>query len=270
MRNPDFFLPEPYTAIHNGDCRELAKTAVAAGAADLVFADPPFNQGENYSAWMDRMKWNDYLQFTRDWLSAGEQLLSPTGSFWVNCPDQVAARVVVYCEDVLGLVLRDWCVWHYRFGQNQTHKFIRSKVHVLHFVRDDKTHIWDYEPILELSDRATKYNDPRIVDSALGGKRVPFDVWYGEGFCRIQGNNKERWADHDNQLPEHYLARVIQCSTKPTSLVVDMFAGSGTTLVVSRALGRPSVGFEIGAKEAESAFKRVIRGSVRFSGEKQT
>jgi hypothetical protein len=85
--------------------------------------------------------------------------------------------------------------------------------------------------VLEPSDRATVYFDPRtLAKDENKGMRVPMDVWYGQYWGRIQGNNKERRARHHNQIPEVYLERVIRACSNEGSLVLDPFLGSGTTV----------------------------------------
>ncbi len=166
----------------------------------------------------------------------------------------------------------NWCIWHYRFGQNRLGAFINSKVHALYFVKDPKRRIWRPDEILEPSDRATTYFDPRTHSKKEGpnGLRVPMDVWYGRYWGRIQGNNKERRPNHDNQLPEVYLERVIRACTEEDMLVLDPFLGSGTTCVVARELGRRSIGIEYSKASALSAFERIKLGAVRVRKDRPT
>jgi hypothetical protein len=84
------------------------------------------------------------------------------------------------------------------------------------------------------------------------------DVWYGPWWGRIQGNNRERRAGHDNQLPEAYLERVILSTSNAGDLVLDPFLGSGTTGTVARAYGRRFIGVEFSRRNAASAWERII------------
>ena len=94
--------------------------------------------------------------------------------------------------------------------------------------------------------------------------RVPMDVWYGQYWGRVQGNNTERRHYHDNQLPEAYLERVVRSCSKPGDLVLDPFLGSGTTGVMAHALGRNFIGTEFSAENAQSSFERIQAGPVRL------
>jgi site-specific DNA-methyltransferase (adenine-specific) len=259
--------------VHVGDCREVLPMIpeVAAGKVDLVFADPPFNWNRAYDAWNDQMEDEEYLKFTYDWLNLCIGALKPTGSLWVNIPDDWAAEIVTFLKGrgpvapAHPMHMVNWCVWHYRFGQNRIGAFVSSKVHVLYFSRDPKKRTWNPTAVLEPSDRATTYFDPRTLskkDGMPAGMRVPLDVWYGPFWGRVQGNNKERRDYHDNQLPEAYLERVILCSSNPGDLVLDPFTGSGTTPTVARAYGRRFVGTEFSPQNARNAVARAERGMV--------
>jgi modification methylase len=277
-KKPDLTHTHPETgvvaSVRIGDCREklLEFDAVKNKQVDLVFADPPFNWARDYDrhetgdAWDDAaMSRNEYLGFTYEWLELCAGALKPTGSMWVNIPDDSAAEIVVHLKKI-GMHMVNWCVWHYRFGQNTKGRFINSKVHALYFCKDPAKRTWNPEPVLEVSDRRAIYGDPRTEskkDGLPAGMRVPMDVWYGKYWGRIQGNNKERRAKHDNQLPEVYLHRVIACSSNPGDTVLDPFLGSGTTGVIAHAMGRHFIGTEFSRANAEMAFERVVSGPVR-------
>ena len=176
-----------------------------------------------------------------------------------------AAEIVVHLKS-RGMHMINWCVWHYRFGQNRMGSFIQSKVHALYFVKDRDNRVWNPEDILEPSDRATTYFDPRTFNKSEGpnGMRVPMDVWYGKYWGRIQGNNKERRPNHMNQLPEVYLERVVRACSNPGMLVLDPFLGSGTTATIARALDRRAIGLEFSPANAKSAFNRIKQGPIRL------
>src|SRR5262249_15445182 len=124
---------------------------------------------------------------------------------------------------------------------------------------------WNPSAVLEPSDRAAIYDDPRTRATRQPGLRVPLDVWYGPHWGRIQGNNRERRSHHQNQIPEVYLERVIRACSNEGDLVLDPFLGSGTTCTVARALGRRSIGIEYSPRNAESAFERLRIGPSRLA-----
>ena len=265
-----------------GDCREILADLpeVRSGSLDLVFADPPFNWNRAYDKWDDKLPEQQYLDFTFDWLDLCITGLRPGGALWVNIPDDWAAEIVCYLKGrlarpdgrsvVVPMAMQNWCIWHYRFGQNATERFINSHVHALYFTKPEtetSKRFWDPSGILEMSDRAAIYGDKRTLSKKDGmppGQRVPMDVWYGQYWGRVQGNNTERRHYHDNQLPEAYLERVVRSCSKPNDLVLDPFLGSGTTGVVAHALGRNFIGTEFSAENAGHAAERIKAGPVRL------
>jgi site-specific DNA-methyltransferase (adenine-specific) len=264
MAKPKYVLDQPRTEVYVGDCREVLKK-IPAGSVDLVFADPPFNWDVPYGEWNDAIPREDYLRFTYEWLDGCLTTLSARGTFWVNIPDDTAAEIVVHLK-ARGLAMINWCIWHFRFGQHRTANFIVSKVHALYFARNRENRTWNPGTILEPSDRAAIYDDPRTRETRQPGLRVPLDVWYGAHWGRIQGNNKERRPNHQNQIPEVYMERVIRACSNEGDLVLDPFLGSGTTSTVARALGRRSIGIEYSSKNAGSAFERIRCGPIRLRG----
>lgn len=264
------------TRVYVGDSREVLASLpeCVGGEVNLIYADPPFNWSRDYdrhedrpsddTVWDDSIPDDDYLRFTYEWLDRCIAALKPHGSLWVNIPDDWAAEIVVHLKQ-RKMHMVNWCIWHYRFGQNRLERFINSKVHVLYFCKDPFKRTWNGEAVYEPSDRATIYGDPRTQNKKEGasGLRVPMDVWYGKNWGRIQGNNKERRPGHDNQIPEVYLERVIRACSNPGDLVLDPFLGSGTTLTVARELRRRSIGIEYSRANAASAFQRIKAGPLR-------
>ena len=82
---------------------------------------------------------------------------------------------------------------------------------------------------------------------------VDSDTWYA---ARVCGTFKER-TPHPCQMPEAVLERIIRVSSNPGDLVLDPFAGSGTTLAVAKRLGRRYLGIELSAEYAERVRQRL-------------
>ncbi len=264
---PAFAAEKPDTKLYVGDCRDVLASLPENGSVDLIFADPPFNWDVPYDQWHDGMPRAEYERFTFDWLDGCIEALAPHGSLWVNIPDDSAAEVVVHLKR-RGLFMINWCVWHFRFGQNRDSSFIMSKVHALYFTKDPDDRIWNPNAILEPSDRASIYGDPRTQAKENNkGMRLPMDVWYGKYWGRIQGNNKERRHQHHNQIPEAYLERIILACSNEGDLVLDPFLGSGTTSTVAKAYNRRSIGIEYSEVSAASAWERISKVGMIRKGE---
>src|SRR5947209_5855533 len=259
--------------ILTGDClRHLAE--LPAGCVDLAFADPPFNIGYEYDVYNDRQSKADYLEWTERWLAAVRRVLKPDGSFYVAIGDEYAAEMKVRL-DALGLTLRNWIVWHYTFGVHCTRKFNRSHAHIFYYVADRRRFTFNADGVRVPSARQTTYADRRANPAG----KVPDDTWVlrpqEEEGCfrpgadtwyvsRVCGTFKER-TGHPCQMPEGVLERIIRVSSNPGDLVLDPFAGSGTTLAAAKRLGRRYLGIELSAEYAGRIRERLARVPVAES-----
>ncbi|MFL5241072.1 MAG: DNA methyltransferase [Gemmataceae bacterium] len=260
--------------MHRGDCLE-GLSQVDPGSVDLVFADPPFNIGYDYDVYDDRSDDEKYLAWTRQWGEAVKRVLKPTGSFWLAIGDEYAAELKVIFQKELGFTCRSWVIWYYTFGVNCTKKFSRSHAHLFHFVKDGKRFTFNaHDPAVRVpSARQLVYADARgNPDGRLPddtwilrpqdlprGFKADEDTWY---FSRVCGTFKERAGWHGCQMPEQLLGRIIRVSSNPGEIVLDPFAGSGTSLVVAKKLGRSWIGFELSANYAAKARARLESTTV--------
>ncbi len=259
-----------------GDCVQLLAD-LPEGCIDLAFADPPFNIGYEYDAYDDRKAKDDYLAWSETWLGAVRRVLKPAGSFYVAIGDEYVAELKVRL-DALGLTMRNWIVWHYTFGVNCTKKFNRSHAHILYYVSDPKRYTFNAGAVRVPSARQTTYADRRAnpvgklpddtwvlrpqEDDRLF--RPDSDTWY---VARVCGTFKER-TGHPCQMPQTLLERIIRVSSNPGELVLDPFAGSGTTLVAAKRLGRHYIGTELSPQYAEAVRHRLESVTPELAFEK--
>ena len=232
-----------------GDCIEVLGK-VRRPFVDLIFADPPFNIGYKYDKYHDKQKHENYIAWTKDWMTACKKVLKPHGSFYIAIGDEYAANVKIIADE-LGLFMRNWLIWHYTFGQQMKRKFARSHTHILYFVKDKNNFTFNDYAVRVPSDRQLIYNDKRANPAG----KMPDDVW--SQFPRVCGTFKERTGWHPCQMPESLLKRIIVVSSNTADCVLDPFSGSGTTVAAAYQLGRDYVGVEISQSYAEKAKKRL-------------
>jgi DNA modification methylase len=258
--------------LHHADCI-AGMASLEAGSVDLVFADPPFNIGYKYDVYEDRKTADDYLTWTKTWGEQVKRVLKPTGSFWLAIGDDFAAELKVLFTRDLGFCCRSWVIWYYTFGVNCTRKFNRSHTHLFHFVMDPELFTFNADAIKVPSARQLVYQDARANPSG----RLPDDTWIlrpqdlPDGFQpdedtwyqpRVCGTFKERAGFHGCQMPERVLGRIIEVSSNRGELVLDPFAGSGSTLIVAKKLGRDYLGFEFSENYAVRIRARLEETAV--------
>ena len=200
-------------------------------------------------------------------LAEVKRVLSPAGSLFVAIGDEYAAEMKVRL-DALGFTMRNWIIWHYTFGVSCTKKFSRSHAHIFYYVADPKEFTFNPDPVRVPSARQTQYADRRA--NPVG--KLPDDTWVlrpqesADHFRedsdtwhlnRVCGTFKERTQHHPCQMPESVLERIIAVSSHPGDIVLDPFAGSGTTLAVAKRLRRRYLGVELSKEYAEAVRERL-------------
>jgi len=278
-------MARTFDRIIHGDClKKLGE--LEDGCVDLAFADPPFNIGYDYDQYNDKRSCDDYLGWSRKWIGEVIRVLKPDGTFWLAIGDEYAAELKVMATRELGLTCRNWVVWFYTFGVHCTHKFTRSHVHLFYLVKDPKKFTFNSLDVRVPSARQIVYGDKRADPDG----RVPDDTWMmapvlppevptRDGFIlrpqdiperfpadsdtwffsRVAGTFKERQGFHGCQMPEQLLGRIIRACSKPGEVVLDPFAGSGTTPAVAKKLDRRFVAFELSEDYVSKIRDRLTR-----------
>ncbi len=233
----------PRDTILAGCCIEAMRN-LPAGAADMVFADPPYFlqlEGELLRPnntrvdgvdddWDKFADFADYDRFTRDWLMAARHALKDDGTLWVIGTYHNIYRIGVALQDLGFWILND-IVWR---KTNPMPNF-RGK----RFTNAHETLIWcaksrqsrntfNYEAMKALNDELQMRSD-WLLPICGGGERV-------------KGADGKK--AHPTQKPESLLHRIVLAATNPGDLVLDPFFGSGTTGVVAKKLGRHYLGIE--------------------------
>ena len=221
------------------------------GPARLIFTDPPYNIGIDYGDGekADLLSSQAYMKWVRQWFGLCWDCLTDDGSLWVMIGDEYAAE---YCTELkaTGFTVRSWIKWYETFGVNCSNKFNRTSRHIFYAVKDEKSFVFNPEPVTRPSDRQTKYGDSR----ASAGGKIWDDVWQ---IPRLTGTCSERIPDFPTQLPLALVEPIVLCASMPGDLVVDPFNGSGTTGVASIKNGRKYVGIEKSEKFADISDMRM-------------
>lgn len=229
-----------HNVVLQGDCLEHLKT-IPSESVDITFADPPFNLNKKYNSYEDGLELKEYLAWCRAWLQEMVRITKPTGSIFVH---NIPKWLTYYAGFLNELAeFRHWISWD-AMGAPLGKSLLPNHYGILYYVKDRKKAKF-YE-LRYPHPRARKSN---ILLKDYGGKKEslhPFgplvsDVW--TDLHRIR-HNKRRDA-HPCQLPIPLLERIILMSTDVGDIVLDPFAGTGTSLVAAKRLGRSYIGLEL-------------------------
>jgi len=201
-------------------------------SVDLVISDPPYNLGKDYGNNHDVRGFDEYLVFSRKWLTEAHRILEPAGTLYVF----MGFRFISYLYDILdrdlGMFFSSWIVWHYTQGMGRTKGFSPRHDDILMFTKSKS-----FKFNLDNVRIPQKYY--RARNNMRGAN--PGDVWEFSHVHYCNGNRQ----DHPTQKPEGLIERMVLASSEEGDLVVDPFSGSGTTLRVCQQLDRKAIGIEI-------------------------
>jgi len=267
--------------------------AVLAGLPDetfqLVYVDPPFNTGgrrdrrtlrvvredpadegagdrtgfggRRYtSVETGRMsypdRFEDYAGFLAPRLEEARRLLTRSGTLYVHLDWREAHYVKVLLDDVFGRdCFLNEVIWAYDFGGRARDRWPAKHDTILVYVKEAGAHLFDQDQVTRVP-----YLAPGLVgpEKAARGK-LPTDVWW-HTIVPTAGREK---TGYPTQKPEGVLRRVLEPSSRPGDLVLDFFAGSGTTGAVAAATGRRFVLVDENP-EAVAVMRRRLPAGTRF------
>lgn len=217
--------------INKGDALELIKE-IHDGSIDLIIADPPYNLGKNYGNNHDLKGFDEYLAFSRTWLTEANRVLKQTGTIYVF----MGVRFISYLYDILDRELKmhfnSWVCWYYTQGMGKKKGFSPRHDDILVFNKSSRF-------VFNLDDVRVPQKYYRSRNNMRGAN--PGDVWK---FSHVHYCNENR-QNHPTQKPEGLVERMILASSNEGDLVLDPFSGSGTTLRVCQQLDRNCIGFEL-------------------------
>lgn len=240
-----------------GDCRELLKT-VPSKSVRLVVTSPPYNIGKPYGKYKDKISLIDWEELIDDVTKEVCRILTPDGAFFLNLspvPVGNSKEIVplpfigykIFKDN--GLYLRNMITWTFNNMQNCTNRLSGRYENILWGVKDIDNYIFN------LDDIRIPYISKGDKRLAEGGGRNPTDVWY---FNRVNNMTKKKLGlSHPTIYPLPMIVRIIKMATNPGDTVLDPFAGSGTSLVAAKIMGRNCIGFELDGKYKSECMKRL-------------
>jgi len=263
-------------------------SATHAGAVTLAYLDPPFFTNREHAAFLRKAgaprttrtrvhafddRWADlpaYLGALGDRLEAARALLAPHGSIVVHVDPKTSHYVRVLGDEIFGAdAFASEIVWRYRRWPSKTPNFQRVHDVLLRWRKDPRCAAprWNqpYEP-LAASTLATWGTKKQRAVFAKDGRRarsssteeptagVPMgDVWEIGVIAPIA---RER-TGYPSQKPEALLERLLGALTDAGDLVVDPYAGSGTTLAVAARMDRGFLGVDASAVALQTTRDRL-------------
>jgi site-specific DNA-methyltransferase (adenine-specific) len=232
---------------------------IATQSVNLIYIDPPFNTGkvqsynriatiqnedgdrlgyqgkryqtEELSSMGFEDDYEDYIGFLRPRLEEAYRVLAPDGALYIHLDYREVHYIKVLLDEIIGRdCFMNEIIWAYDYGGKPRSRWPAKHDNILYYVKDPKNYVFNVDDI-----EREPYMAPGLVtpEKAARGK-LPTDVWW---HTIVPTNGSER-TGYPTQKPLGILRRIITASTNKDDLVLDFFAGSGTTGEAALLLGR--------------------------------
>lgn len=245
---------------------EIIKNKVK-GKVKLIYIDPPFATSDEFSnkegakAYSDKIKGAEFLEFLRERLIIAKEILSDDGTIYVHLDSKMVHYVKVIMDEVFDKNnFVNEIIWQYFMGGKGKKEFAKKHDTILMYAKNKGQHIFNQQTIKRYYDFVPSLKD----DSALGQSghdeigywglvKCP-DVWPIKGVF----NMGKEYLSYPTQKPEELIERIITASTNEGDIVMDFFAGSGTTGFVAEKLNRKWIMCDIGKLSIYTIQKRFL------------
>ncbi|HKK54305.1 MAG TPA: site-specific DNA-methyltransferase [Patescibacteria group bacterium] len=280
------------SSLKNGPLR---KQIEAEGGLKLIYIDPPFDVGADFSMKVEigdeeftkkpsvieevayRDTWgkgaDSFISMIYERLKLMHGLLADDGSIYVHCDWRVAPYIRQVLDEVFGSknFRRDiiWVMSAASGYKGMVENYVRGHENIIYYSKSEN--IIFNKPFKEYSEsqlrRFTKIDEEgRKYKPITKTRRVYLDESRGVPISDVWDDianfqtivNSPEIVGYPTQKPEKLMKRIIETSTNEGDLIADFFCGSGTTLAVAEKLDRKWIGTDLGRFSIHTTRKRMI------------
>ncbi len=240
--------------VYEGNCLDILPTI--QDKIDLTFLDPPFNQNKDYKFHNDNLSDEEYWNMMLDACKKIFKITSSGGAIYFMQREKNTEQVLSCLRDS-GWYLQNLIIWKKKTSAVPClNKFGKHYQIIAFATKGDKPRVFNklkISPPLPPNYKKSYESGIFITDFWDDIRELTSGYFAGEE--AIRAKNGERF--HKQQSPISLLLRIILSSTQIGDTVFDPFAGTGTTLAVSKQLNRNFIGIEIDPANVKCINKRV-------------
>ena len=214
--------------------------------ADLALVDPPYNLNKQYDGLnFKHLADVDYQDFTQRWVDALKPKLTPTASLYVFSDWQTSIAIAPILAQ--NFIIKNRITWQREKGRGAKTNWKNGLEDIWFLTLNAKKYTFNVDQVKQRRQVIAPYRENGQAkdwqETAAGRFRdtMPSNFWDD---IWIPYWSKPENTGHPTQKPEKLLAKTILASSNPGDLILDPFAGAGSSLVTAKKLGRHYVGIE--------------------------
>jgi len=254
----------------------------------LIYIDPPFATKQDFmkdreKAYRDKIIGAQFIEFLRKRLILMREILAADGSIYVHLDWKKGHYIKAIMDEVFGEHnFINHIAWCYETAGKSKSSYSRKHDYLLFYRKHDNPFVdltksaiprkRGKHMVIGIDDEGREYEEK--IDKASGRVyrwyfdqgRLPLDYWLDIPFLNREA--KER-TTYPTQKPEKLLDRIISVSCQGNDIVLDAFAGSGTTLAVAEKLDRRWIGIDCGKLAIYTIQKRMLNLTTQIGSLKK-
>ena len=270
--------------VYFGDNLAVLKS-IPDSSVQLIYIDPPFNTGREQQRSKVTTKRSDsgnrigfkgqryetvkstilsyddqfanYWDFLEPRIEEAFRILNQTGTLYLHLDYREAHYAKVLLDALFGSdCFLNEIIWAYDYGGKSKSRWPSKHDTILVYVKDPAKYFFDSESV----DREPYMAPGLVTPEKVEKGKLPTDVWW---HTIVSPTGKEK-TGYPTQKPIGILRRIIQASSKEGDVVLDFFAGSGTTGYVANELGRRFILVDQNPESIEVIKNRLPEGSFQL------
>lgn len=241
--------------IFHGDVMDLLKS-LPNDSMDMVYGDPDYNVGINYSGADYTKTWDDYINWYIGLTKESMRVLKPNGNlFMMNYPKQNSHLRVKYLDEA-SYDVQDY-VWVYNTNVGHTpRRFTTAHRSILHATKSKHNKFFKDAVAVPYQNPTDKRIKARIEAGHLG--RMPYSWFY---YDLVKNVSKDK-TFHACQIPLPLVEMLIKSCTEEKDNICILFGGSGSELVLCQQLKRNFLSAEL-----NKDYVSMIKDRLKNNGE---
>ena len=258
-------LVQTVHAVRTVDCLKLL-AELPSESVQLIVCDPPYNI--SVAEW-DKV--HNYIEWASLWLAEAERVLTPTGSIVICGGLQYQGEagsgdlleILSHMRRESKMLLANLIIWYYKNGMS-AHRFFANRHEEIAWFAKTRKYYFNLDDVRVPFDEETKrmyLRDKRLRPESVEKGKNPTNVWE---IGRLNGNSLER-VGHETQKPLELIRRLVRGLSYRGSVVLDFFAGSGSTTRVAIEEGRHSIAGDVSSSLPEFLAKQLANMNAQGS-----
>jgi len=208
-----------------------------------------------YGAFDD--SFNDYIGFLRPRMIEAHRILSLSGSLYLHADYREIHYIKIMLDEIFGREnFINEIIWCFSYGANSRKKWSNKHNNILFYAKDHKHYTFNYDKIPRIP-----YEAPALagLEKTARGKIV--SSWWKETIVPTNSKEKQCYA---TQKPLRILRRIVEVSSNPGDICLDLFAGSGSFGVAAKEFGRSFIMIDNNSEAFEIMKKRFGNNGVEY------